>query len=188
MTNFQKLKDFKGKIASKWLVPTTYRKWVAGANKLLKLHYRLINTGLLWPNLVQQLQAAIVAWGTIGIAKYKAKINPQYFTEFDEIKKFNITQFIAFQKNILSLLGNDKVETFVEETRERKKGLRCHFCRCQLVFPAYVVHRVAGEEVQRSESVGIICLHHVHGKLQKLLEKQELQQILESVKKAEVVA
>ena len=183
MTDFQKLKDFKGKIASKWMVPDTHRRWICGANKLLKLHYRLMSTGLLWPDLIQQLQAAITAWETIGQAKYSTKINQQYWTEFADVKKFNITQFIAFQKNIASLLGNDKVETFVEETRERVNGFRCNICRSQLVFPAYVIHRLAGEEIHRSNPTGIMCLHNLHGKLQKLIAKQELQDLLSSIEK-----
>jgi len=187
-TNFEKLKSFKGKIATKWMVPDTFRRWACGANKLLKLHYRLVNTGLLWPDLVRQLQAAVAVWEAIGASKYHSKINTQYFVEFEEVRKFNITQFIVFQKNIASLLGNDKVETYVEETREHKDGLQCHFCRSRLVYPAYVVHRLAGEEIQRSESIGIMCLHHIHGKLQKLMEKAELQAILESIKKMEVTA
>lgn len=183
MTDFNKLKNFKGKISSKWIVPDNYRRWIAGSNKLLKLYYRLINSGLLWPDLINELQKVVVAWEEIGVSKYMDKINPQYFTEFAEIKSFDVTRHLAFQKNIRQLLGNDKVETFVEETREHTKTERCHFCNVKLVYPSYILHRFQTEIIHKSEAVGVMCLHHFVGKLQKLIQKDELKQLLEDINK-----
>lgn len=186
MTNFDKIRNFNGKIASKWKEPDTFPRWVAGANKLLKLHYRMQNSGLLWPELVAQLKTAAAAWEAIGDQKYSTKIDPQYATEFQQIQDFDPIRHLAFQKNIVKLLGEDKGQTFVEETRERTENTRCHFCRAALVKPAYIVHRIGPEVVHKSDPIGIQCLHNYTGKLKKLVEMSSLTVVLSSVQ--EVVA
>ena len=184
MTNFDKIRTFNGKIAGKWMPPDNFRRWSAGANKLLKLHYRMMNSGLLWPELVTQLKDAIVAWEAIGVARYGSKIDPMYHVEFDGIKDFDVVRFLAFNKNIVKLLGDDKGQSFVEETRESHAGVKCQFCRAKLIKPAYIVRRIGPEVVHKSDPVGIMCLHSMHGKLKKLLELPTFTALLSTAQEA----
>lgn len=180
-TDFDKIRKFNGKIASKWKAPDSYPRWVAGANKLLKLYYRMQNSGLLWPALVTQLKDATHAWEQVGTTRYGSKIDLQYFVEFKEIQEFDPINYLAFQKNIVKLLGEDKGQTFVEETRERTEHTRCHFCRAALVKPAFIVHRIGPEVVHKSDPIGIQCLHAYTGKLKKLVEMPEFTSLLATV-------
>lgn len=178
MTDFDKIRQFNGKIASKWRAPDNYRRWAVGANKLLKLYYRMRNSGLLWPDLIDQLKKATDVWQQVGDTRYKSQVDPQYYIEFAEIQKFDVVNYLTFQKNIIKLLGEDKGQTFTEETRDSTPGTRCHFCRTQLVKPSYIVHRVGPEVVHKSEPIGIQCLHAYTGKLKKLVEMPELSNLL----------
>jgi hypothetical protein len=178
VTDFDKIRQFNGKIASKWQPPDSYRRWAAGANKLLKLYYRMRNSGLLWPELIDQLKKATDAWQQVGDIRYKNQVDPQYYIEFSEIQKFDVVNYLTFQKNIIKLLGEDKGQTFTEETRDSTPGTRCHFCRTALVKPSYIVHRVGPEIVHKSDPIGIQCLHAYTGKLKKLVEMPELANLL----------
>ena len=179
MTNdiVKRLSITTGALPQKWGVPRNYRQWAAGVRKIMKCYFNFQAHKLFWPELLTNYIQLVQSWRRIGAAFYVApgkKNNALYFNALDDISQWDVQQYKAG-------------EVSIEEARDRVQGLHCSMCRSTLVWPAYIVHRMAvsTEIVNRSHPLGIRCLHSYKGKFQKLLTDNDFQDILNRVSEAE---
>lgn len=128
----------------------------------------------------------------IGVARlYERAINQNFLTKdlltalktlaSVLLENMNTLYLIAKQPYILKTLKNilkTKEENYQEEIIYGKIRLHekrfCSICRVHLVYPAYVVYKKNGIEVERSKPIGIKCLNSSIKKIYDLVEHIEI--------------
>lgn len=183
--DFAKLSSFQGSVLKELKEPTDYRSYRATCVKVVKLWTRCHNDEVFYPELISSIKEAAKALKFIGLDKFQSKV-PENLIEFlEDIETANINRWLAMKKDLHIF---EDTQVIVEESRERKEGTHCAFCRVQLHFPAYIVTRSETETLHTSRALGVKCLRAQQGKLKKLLNTPHIIVALDQIKSIMVVA
>lgn len=169
--NFEKLHKFNGSVLKDLRVPDNYRSYAATSRKIIKLYMRMHEEQVLYPELVNAVKEVAKLLKYLGTTTFKSKTPDNLIEYWDEIITFNLTRWLNLKHN-MNLM--EDAEVTIEESRERKEGTHCAFCRVQLHFPAYVLHRTTEAIVHRSLPLGIKCLRTQIGKLNTFLNAPQI--------------
>ncbi len=165
----QKLKQYKGSLLStRWKVPHSKRQFSHALNRVLKLYYSMLNRQLFYPDLVNAVKQVAIYF-RLYIIKNRPDKMLYYLTELQSIIDFEPP--FEFDR--------------IEKVRI-KENKRCSVCRCNLVYPAYLIYRTGNSIEVRSDPTGIFCLQQLHGYIEDFKDslklEWEVEEILEEVK------
>jgi hypothetical protein len=173
--DFDKLKAFKGSVLKNLKIPDTYRGYSATCRKIIRLYMRLHYSQIFLPELVNSVKQVAAALKYIGLTRFKDKIPDNLIEYLDGIINADIKRWLTMAHN---LNFRDDTEVIVEESREKIVGNHCNFCKVELHYPAFVIHRTAAEIVHKSLPIGIKCLRSQQGKLATFLNAPQIVAVL----------
>lgn len=178
--DFSKLRAYKGSVLREFKGPETYRSYIASCKKLVKVWLRIHESQIFFPELITSIKDAAGALRYIGLSQYQAKVPDNMISYLEEITTANTQRWLEFKL----ALNLQNTEVIVEESREHVNGTHCAFCKIELHYPAFVVHRSESEVLHKSSPIGIRCLRAQQGKLQKLLNSDQMSRALSEIKEA----
>jgi hypothetical protein len=115
----------------------------------------MISRQLFYPELVNKVKELAAFFKIYLVANRRDKL--EYLTVLQEILDFEPP--LKFSR--------------IEEVREKTKT-KCNICKVDLVYPAYLVYISEKGVEEKSQPIGIMCLHSLHGKLDDFSKSLEL--------------
>lgn len=179
--NFEKLRAYRGSVLKELKAPDNYRSYVATCRKLIKVYLRMHQDEIFYPELVSTIKEAASVLRFMGLSRYRIKVPDNLIDYLEEISTCNIKRWLEMKHN---LVINTETEVLVEETREKVNGTHCSFCKIELYFPSYVIHRTEEKILHKSSPIGIKCLRSQQGKLKKFLDGPQVVEVLQEMKEA----
>ena len=171
---FEKLTAFKGSVLKELKAPTNYRSYAATCRKMIKLYMRMQEDQIFYPALFTSFKQITKLLYHLGRTQFKDK-TPENLVEYlDEMATSNPYRWLEV-KHMMNL---QEAEVIVEESRERREGSHCSFCKVELHFPAYVIHRNETKVLHKSRSIGVKCLRTQTQKLKTFLNAPQVQAAL----------
>lgn len=155
-----RIKDYRGSVVTGWKVPKTERQTGWAFIRLVRFYLRCKQHNLLTRNIV-----SIIKTFTEKLLQYTSTMG--WIIKYPEV--------IPLVREIQNLKTEDLKEELVMEKMRLHQPATCSLCRCQLVYPAYIVYRKETEVVKQSSPVGVKCLHHIAGKLNNLITEMTIE-------------
>jgi hypothetical protein len=177
--DFDKLNAFKGSVLKNLRVPDNYRSYSATCRKIIKLYMRLHYSQIFLPDLVGSVKQTASALRYLGVTRFKDKAPDNLIKYLSDIENANIERWLEMKHN---LRYKEDTEIVVEESREKIIGTHCNFCKVELHYPAFVIHRTDTEIVHKSLPIGIKCLRSQQGKLTAFLNAPQIVAVLNEMR------
>lgn len=181
--NLEKVQAYSGSVLKDLRLPDNYRSFSASCRKIIKLYLRMHRDQIFYPELIQAVKDASRALRFIGVSKYHDKTPDNLIAFLEKIMTDNIDRWLEVKQYLVA--SDERI--VVEESRERKLGTHCSFCRVELKYPSFVVRRNEKEVLHRSLPIGVMCLHSSQKRLNKFLNSPQIVAALEEIKQVTVL-